>query len=347
MAYIPGYFYDAVNSIIERFEAGPPSFSSFQGDPIVHDFKQTTANNTILGTFRGNELVRPGIGVQVFQRGGGIQTITVPFWATRGRRGDAEWGAYQMLVRLGGTDLGELTVHDRTYNDCWFIGGEAQVEPAWSTTPDGATLANMRLVESFRIRGELRFVRSIPSGTGLSAPSVAAPTVLPALPTAADRGDYWAVSGAGGNVKLGRYSDLVRISVDRPFTFTTIGRCYGVRIKGRGHTQTSIRTGLDYRRGRTIRLGFHGFVRTLETNNGVPDPVSVLNKGHFNEQRRVLEWRLHDLQQQLRDYVWTLAGNGNIFYDCHLISFNGEPDEPFFTSSFDCEFLQEYNEIVV
>lgn len=347
-AYLPAYYSDVINNIAVAFSCSPPAFVIQDTGPLRHEFKPTTLTNVVINGPYGPELVRAGIGSRLLQQGGGIQTITVGFWARRFERGDGEKWLWDLLVRLGRTDLGELVVDGVAYRDCWFTAGEGTVEPTWHTEPDGKTGAQSVRKQSAKVAGTLTFVRSIPGVSGdLNAPATSAPQDAPLYGFGSDSGNYTAFSGTGGTVKLGRYCDLVGVSVDRPVTYSMIPRCYGVRIKGRGHVgNPALDTTLDYRRGRNVRLRLRGYVRANETDLGVPDPIPISTAGRFNEARARLQNRISNLQWKLRDHVWTLAGNGNMFFDCHLTSLEPDQDDQAYnTWPFNLELDQEYNEV--
>jgi hypothetical protein len=245
---------------------------------------------------------------------------------------------------MGRTDLGELVVHNRAYTNCWFVGGDAEIIPAWdNSSVDGGTDI-LKKVQRFHVRGSARFVRGIPNGALFENP-----TTLPP-PERSDAGgtnlgDYLA-SSALVSAKVGRFCDLSGVQVDRPYVAAAIPRCDGMRIKGRNHTQPLLRTQLDYRRGRRVTLRFRGVVFAWQLNDGTLDPVQLTNPDVTNNQRSVIEQRIHSLEYTLRGEVLTLAGNGNTFFDLYLTEFSPDDDSERYTSlDFTATFQQNLNEV--
>lgn len=324
---LQSYLVDALNGISVRFESSGSAFASQAVDYTSLDFKPRFPNTIVQGPY-GPEAVQPGMNVRLLQQGGGMQSIDVGFWARRYGRGDAEYWLYNFMKRLGRTGISELVVDGIAYTNVYFVGGDGAITPTWYRHPDGVPLSQSNRLESAKVQGTLRFVRSIPGSSGsVSAPTNAPPQEFPAYGLGSNRGDYTATSGVGGVVKLGRFCDLVRVSVDRPAYYSVIPRCYGVRIKGQGHTNSAIATGIDYRRGRRLRLQLRGYVRASETDMGVPDPIPNTYPGFFYEARARLQERVGQLEFKLRDIVWNLAGNGNFFSQAHLSSFDVENDD--------------------
>lgn len=345
---IVGYFYDALNGIHERCESGPAVTADVELSPISHDFKPTQTTDVVIAGPDGAELVRPGIGMKLHHTGGGLQNITVPYWARRFTRGDAEKYLYDMLVHLGRSDLGELSIHDKAYTNCWFVGGDGEVIFARSNDATDGDPSGGR--PRFHVRGSLRFVRGLPPAVDLAMPSSLPPPERMESIGGVDNGDYTAtiILGPydGQIVKIGRFCDLKNVSVDRPVLVTAIPRCDGARIAGRGHTQPGIRTQLDYRRGRTITLNLRGFVFASQDNSGLPEIVPGGSDGITNRSRAVLERRILALQIALRGERVKLTGNGNTFHDCYLRSLRPDDDtEAFPTLGFNATFEQEYNEV--
>lgn len=347
MEFITGYFDDILDGISERIEAGPPATESIDLSPIQHDYKPTTTADIAIAGVYGPELVRPGIGVKLHHTGGGLQRITVPFHARRYSRGDAEFYMVDMLRRLGRTDLGELCVHNKVYTNCWFVSGEAQL--AHARTNDSTDADDPLNRARFHVRGSLSFVRGLPSSPGLPDPTRPPPLERPDNGGFND-GDYKATIIDGPylntSTKIGRFCDLVSVSVDRPVLAVPIPRCDGVRIVGRNHTSAGIASQLDYRRGRTIRMVFRGVVWAAKTATGEIDIVPTDTLGRTNPSRAVVERKINDLQYALRGERLKLEGNGNTWNDCYMLSLEPDDDSERYSSlDFTTIFEMDYNEI--
>lgn len=346
---VTGYFHDLLNGIRERIEAGPPATMETDLSPISHDFKPTTTKDIVIIGPYGAELVRPGIGAKLHHTGGGLQQIAVPYWARRFTRGDAEKYLYDMLVHFGRTDLGELSVHDKAYTNCWFTNGTGEVVHARSNeaVEEGDPTGGR---PRFHVRGRLQFVRGLPPAVDLAMPNSLPPPERFESVGGTNDGDYTATKVGGifhGQItKIGRYCDLREVSVERPYLAVTIPRCDGTRIVGRGHTQPGIASQLDYRRGRSVTLTLRGFVFAAEDDNGVPEIVPGSSDGVTNRSRAILERRIVNLQVALRGERLKLVGNGNTFHDCYLRSLRPDDDTDAFSSiGFTATFEHELNEV--
>lgn len=343
---VPGYFFSAVDGIHERLELSPPATASVELSPISHDYKPTTGINIVLAGPYGPETVRPGIGVKLHHTGGGLHRITVQFHARRYTRGDAEKYLWDMLTTLGRSDLGELCVHDKAYTNCWFISGSGEIVHA--RINDSTDTVEPQNRTRFHVKGQVMFVRGLPPTSDMPMPNSLAPPERMEFVGGANNGDYAGTVVDGPNTgvrsKIGRFCDLISISVQRPVLAVPIPRCDGVRIVGRGHTQPGIASQIDYRRGRSITLGFRGYVWAAIDNDGAPD--SVLATGTTNPSRLMIEKRIMAMQVALRGERLKLTGNGNTWNDCYMTGLDPDDDtEAFSCLGFNATFEQEYNEV--